>query len=130
MRAMVFDRYGESEVMSLKEVPVPDPQDSDVLIRVGYAGVNPSDSKTRSGQSARAGYRPRGVDRPFVTGMDAADVVERTGNLHIAQQTLASLLTLVLLFAAWPQSLVAEAQPGPLQVPPAPPYLQLTEVRH
>jgi hypothetical protein len=126
MRAMVFDRYGESEVMSLKKVPIPDPQDSDVLIRVGYTGVNPSDSKTRSGQSARAGYRARGVDFPFVTGMDAARVVERTGKLHIAQQTLASLLTLVLLFAAWPQTLVAQAQPGPLQVPPAPPYMQLT----
>jgi NADPH2:quinone reductase len=80
MRAMVFDRYGEPDVMSLRETPVPEPKDGEILIRVCYAGVNPSDSKARSGQSARAGYRLRGVDFPFVTGMDAAGVVERTGS--------------------------------------------------
>ena len=39
MRAMVFDSYGEPDVMSLRDVPVPEPQDGEVLIRVGYAGV-------------------------------------------------------------------------------------------
>ena len=53
-------------------------RDGEVLIRVAYAGVNPSDSKARSGQSARAGYRLQGVDFPFVTGMDARGLVERT----------------------------------------------------
>ena len=76
MRAMVFDRYGDPNVMSLKDVLVPEPQHDEVLIRVGYAGVNPSDSKARSGQSARAGHN---FTLPFVTGMDAAGVVERTG---------------------------------------------------
>ena len=76
MRAMVFDRYRDPNVMSLRDVPVPEPQHGEVLIRVGYAGVNPSNSKTRSCQSARAGYN---FTLPFVTGMDAARVVERTG---------------------------------------------------
>jgi NADPH:quinone reductase len=76
MRAMVFDRYGEPDVMHLKDVPVPEPQDGEVLIRVGYSGVNPADSKTRSG-ATRAHYRY--VNFPLVTGMDAAGVVERTG---------------------------------------------------
>jgi NADPH:quinone reductase len=76
MRAMVFDRYGEPDVMHLKDVPVPEPQDGEVLIRVGYSGVNPADSKTRSG-ATRTHYRY--VSFPLVTGMDAAGVVERTG---------------------------------------------------
>jgi NADPH:quinone reductase len=80
MRAMVFDRYGEPDVMRLRDVPVPEPQAGEVLIRVGYAGVNPADSKARAGHSARAGYRYREVNFPFVTGMDAAGVVERTGS--------------------------------------------------
>jgi NADPH2:quinone reductase len=80
MRAMVFDRYGEPDVMSLSEEPVPEPQGGEVLIRVGFAGVNPSDSKARSGESARAGYRVRDLKFPFVTGMDAAGIVERTGS--------------------------------------------------
>jgi len=79
MRAMVFDRYGEPDVMRLRDVPVPDPQAREILIRVGYAGVNPADSKARAGHSARGGYRYREVEFPFVTGMDAAGVVERTG---------------------------------------------------
>jgi len=57
MRAMVFEHYGEPDVMGLRDAPVPEPQDGEILMRVGYAGVNPSDSKARSGQSARAGYR-------------------------------------------------------------------------
>ena len=80
MRAMVFDHNGEPEVMSLSEEPVPEPQDGEVLIRVGFAGVNPSESKARSGESARAGYRVRDFEFPFVTGMDAAGIVERTGS--------------------------------------------------
>ncbi|HEY2403656.1 MAG TPA: NADP-dependent oxidoreductase [Steroidobacteraceae bacterium] len=79
MRAMVFDRYGEPDVMRLRDVPIPEPQTGEVLIRVSHAGVNPADSKARAGHSARAGYRYREVAFPFVTGMDASGVVERTG---------------------------------------------------
>jgi NADPH:quinone reductase-like Zn-dependent oxidoreductase len=75
MRAIVFDRYGEPDVMSLRDVPIPEPQDGEVLIRVGYAGVNPADAKVRAGHT----HRYREVEFPFVTGMDAAGVVERAG---------------------------------------------------
>jgi NADPH2:quinone reductase len=77
MRAMILDRYGDPDVIRFKDVPVPEPQEGEVLIRVGYAGVNPADSKLRAGHAARLGYRY--VDFPFVIGMDAAGVVERTG---------------------------------------------------
>jgi len=74
MRAIVFDRYGETNVMSLRDVPVPEPQDGELLIRVGYAGVNPSDSKARSGQSSRAGQ-----------GIDAGD--HESGRLWVGPRT-------------------------------------------
>src|ERR1700722_19957044 len=77
MRAIVFDNYGDPDVMRLRDVPVPEPQEGEVLIRVGYAGINPGDSKTRAGHAARLGFRH--VDFPFVVGMDAAGIVERTG---------------------------------------------------
>jgi NADPH:quinone reductase-like Zn-dependent oxidoreductase len=51
-----FDRYGEPDVMRSRDVPVPEPREGEVLIRVGYAGVNPADSKARAGHSARAGF--------------------------------------------------------------------------
>ena len=66
MRAMVFDRYGEPDVMHLRDVPVPEPQEGEVLIRVGYSGVNSADSKTRGGFSSRAG-----IAFPFVTVADS-----------------------------------------------------------
>jgi uncharacterized membrane protein YgcG len=50
-------------------------------------------------------------------------------NLGIAQQALASLLALVLLCAAYPQSLVAQDaqdQQSPAQVSPGAPYMQQT----
>ena len=76
MRAIVFDHYGNPDVLSLRDVPIPEPQDGEVLVRVAYAGVNPADSKTRAGHSARVGYH---VAFPFVPGRDVAGVVERTG---------------------------------------------------
>ena len=48
MCAMVFDPYGGPDVLCLRNVPLPEPHDGDVLIRVGYAGVNPANSKARS----------------------------------------------------------------------------------
>ena len=45
MCAMVCDPYGGPDVLCLRNVPLPEPQDGDVLIRAGYAGVNPADSK-------------------------------------------------------------------------------------
>jgi len=65
-------------------VPVPEPQGGEVLIRVGYTGVNPADSKTRSG-ATRAHYRD--VDFPWVTGMDAAGVWNERGRMaHLAPE--------------------------------------------
>jgi len=107
MRAMVFDHYGEPEVMSLGEELVPEPQDGELLIRVGFAGVNPSDSKARSGESARAGYRVRdfeffrvsirhghgccrccganGVERQWIQARRSRDHLKRCGRQNVGQ---------------------------------------------
>lgn len=46
--------------------------------------------------------------------------------LHMSQQALASLLALVLLFPLYPQSLIAQEQPGPLKAPSGQPYEEQT----
>jgi hypothetical protein len=46
--------------------------------------------------------------------------------LRIAPQAWATLLALFFLFAAYPQSLVAQAEPGPLQPSAGPAYLEQT----
>jgi NADPH2:quinone reductase len=91
MRAMVFDRYGEPDVMHLKDMPVPEPQDDEVLIRVGYSGVNPADSKTRATRAHlsirrlsighRHGYRRyRGTNGANVTDFRKGDRVITWGS--------------------------------------------------
>ena len=39
MRAMVFDRYGDPDVMRLRDVPIPEPQDGEILIRVAWRRI-------------------------------------------------------------------------------------------
>jgi NADPH:quinone reductase-like Zn-dependent oxidoreductase len=47
MRAVVIRQTGGPEVLQLEDVPVPEPDDEQVLIRVRAAAVNPADSSAR-----------------------------------------------------------------------------------
>lgn len=74
MKAFVVERYGKD---GLRAADVPEPRlgDSDVLVRVHAAGVNPLDSKIRDGEfKLILPYRP-----PFTLGHDVAGVVSRVG---------------------------------------------------
>ena len=63
---------GGPDVLELVEVPRPDPAPTEVLVRVGAAGVNPVDWKVR----ARGGFLG---EPPFTVGWDVAGVVEELG---------------------------------------------------
>jgi hypothetical protein len=41
VKAVVQDRYGEADVLALRDIEVPVPGDDEVLIRVRAAGVDP-----------------------------------------------------------------------------------------
>ena len=78
MRAITYDRFGPaSEVLTLGELECPTPGAGEVLVRLAYSGVNPSDAK------ARAGARP-GVTKPdfpqIVPHSDGAGVIEAVGD--------------------------------------------------
>ncbi len=77
MKAVWYSRFGPaSDVLELGDLPTPDPNPGEVLIRLTHSGVNPSDAK------ARAGARP-GVIKPafdqIVPHSDGAGVVEAVG---------------------------------------------------
>jgi NADPH:quinone reductase-like Zn-dependent oxidoreductase len=61
-------------VLELQEVERPEPVQTEVLVRVAAAGINPVDYKTR-----RYGGNPQAVGQPpFILGWDVAGVVEET----------------------------------------------------
>ncbi len=73
MNAIVVHEYGEPEVMKVEDVPKPEPQGAQVLVKVEAAGVNPVDTYLRTGIHAHA---PK---LPYTPGKDAAGIVEAVG---------------------------------------------------
>ncbi len=72
MKAIRIHTNGGPEVLQLEEIPLPEIQPSEVLIRVNAAGVNYVDIYQRNGL-----YK---TVLPFVPGMEGAGVVEKVGS--------------------------------------------------
>ncbi|MBY5841157.1 NADP-dependent oxidoreductase [Rhizobium leguminosarum] len=76
MRAFVVDKYKKKGALRLANLPEPELQDSDVLIRIHATAVNLLDSKVRDGEfKLILPYRP-----PFVLGHDVAGTVVKAGS--------------------------------------------------
>ena len=69
MRALVLQRHNGR--FTLMEVPLPVVGEGQVLVRVKASGVNPLDTKIRTGNAAHAR-----VELPAILGMDLAGVVQ------------------------------------------------------
>jgi NADPH:quinone reductase-like Zn-dependent oxidoreductase len=81
MRAMAFHTYGDPRrVLRLEQVPRPEPQDHEVLVRVRAASVNPLDWHEIRGEPLLVRLSG-GLRRPRKTipGVDVAGVVEAVG---------------------------------------------------
>lgn len=50
MKAIVYARPGDPDVLQLVERPVPEPGEGEVRVRVAVSGVNPTDWKSRRGE--------------------------------------------------------------------------------
>lgn len=75
MKAVRIHAYGGPEVLSLDEVPFPQPSDDEVVLKVHAASVNPVDYKIRSGAFG-------GGDKsklPIPLGRDVSGTVEICG---------------------------------------------------
>ena len=77
MKAVTWRGFGPArDVLKVEELATPTAGDSEVLVRVAYSGVNPSDCK------ARSGARPGVTKPPFeviVPHSDGAGVIEAVG---------------------------------------------------
>lgn len=82
MTALTADRYGGVEVLRLREIDVPVPGPTDVLVRVEAAAANPADLHLLAGQPFFLGFISNGLFRPKhrVPGSDVAGRVEAVGD--------------------------------------------------
>ena len=78
MRAVQIAEFGGPEVMELAELPVPEPGDGAVLIRVTGAGINYADTHTRTDD-----YHVS-APLPYVPGGEVVGVREDTGERVLA----------------------------------------------
>src|SRR5580698_483338 len=74
MRVVAVKRYGDPEVLEAREMPDPQVNSGEVLIRVKAAGVNFADLMQRMG------IYPGVPKPPFVPGLEVAGVVEKVGD--------------------------------------------------
>lgn len=75
MKAIVYEKFGPPDVLRLQDIPVPRPEDDQVLVKIKATSVNPVDYKIRKGI-----LKP--ISRfklPIVPGGDFAGVVEEVG---------------------------------------------------
>jgi NADPH2:quinone reductase len=78
MRAIWYESFGPAaEVLQSGEIATPRPGPGEVLMRLAFSGVNPSDAK------ARAGGRPGVTEPPFpqiIPHSDGSGVIEAVGD--------------------------------------------------
>ncbi len=75
MKAVRIHSSGGVEVLKYEDAPRPEPKESELLVRVIAAGVNPVDAKIRAG-----GFGRRSPDaQPMILGWDVAGIVESSG---------------------------------------------------
>ena len=75
MKAVIAHEYGGPEVLKLEEIPVPEPKENEILVRVVASGVNPADPLILGGKYAKE----FGTHLPLILGYDMAGVVVKTG---------------------------------------------------
>src|SRR6266404_1391620 len=73
MRAIVVTEFGGPEVLQAIDMPVPVPDEHDLLIEVHACGLNPIDFKIRRGALAK------GRQLPIILGFDVSGVVRDLG---------------------------------------------------
>lgn len=135
MKAIRVHALGAPDVMKIEEVPDPKPAAGQVVVRVKAAGVNPSDTYTRSGIS------PIKPALPYTPGSDGAGVVEAIGEgvtnvavgdrVYLARSLSGTYAELVLATTAQVHTLperVSFAQGAGVFVPYATAYRALRQI--
>ncbi len=76
MEVVRIEQFGAPNVIKFQKLPVPEPGERELLLRIEAASINPVDYKIRAGK-----YPPVKSDKlPYVLGRDVSGVVETCGD--------------------------------------------------
>lgn len=84
MKAVQVTGYGDVSKLSLVEIPIPEPKENEVLIKVKACAINNTEIWMREGAygtDSKSGWRPEGVQFPRTPGSDITGKVVKAGKL-------------------------------------------------
>lgn len=82
MKAIQVTGYGDIDKLKVVEIPIPEPKDNEVLIKVKACGINNTEIWMREGAygaDSKSGWREEGVQFPRIPGSDITGVVIKVG---------------------------------------------------
>ena len=71
MKAAIINQFGDADELHIEEIPKPEINESQILIKVAAIGINPVDTKVRAGTSGMSKY----VQFTAVLGWDVSGVI-------------------------------------------------------
>lgn len=74
MKAIILNEFGPASNLRFADLPVPQLNDEEVLIKVNAISINPVDIKTREGKGAAGGIK----ERPIILGWDISGEVTKS----------------------------------------------------
>lgn len=80
MKAAIINEFGSAEELKISEQEMPVANDSQVIIQVKAAGINPVDTKIRSGKHISS----KDLKLPAILGKDVSGIIYSVGN-HISE---------------------------------------------
>ncbi|WP_339171551.1 zinc-binding dehydrogenase [Solibacillus sp. FSL R5-0691] len=85
MKAIIQSEFGDANVLSYKDVQIPEIGDEECLIKVAYTSVNYADIKKRIGNKGKGNF-------PLILGLDCAGIIVETAptsNFSIGDRVIA-----------------------------------------
>jgi len=75
MKTAIINRFGPPEVLEITDIETPVPNEDEILIKIKFAGINPVDTKVRSGKSGVS----KNLQLPAILGWDVSGTIESVG---------------------------------------------------
>lgn len=83
MKAVQVTGYGDVEMLETVDIPIPDPKENEVLVKVKACAINNTEIWMREGaygKDSKSGWKPEGVQFPRTPGSDITGTIVNVGD--------------------------------------------------